>query len=141
MRLVLIKEQNGKKFVEELEREYGSLGKLQRLLQEHPDDNLYKLDYHDWLYNLRHPDEIIKTMEVVYLKDESIKLSDLNILDAIKNKKPKSIRNLSQVMHKDLSHTQNIVKRLTEEGLIRLEEGPKNSKIPIVNYDKIEIEI
>ncbi len=41
-------------------------------------------------------------------------------------------------MNKDLSSLQPKVKRLADEGRISLEEGPKNSKIPIVNY-KIEV--
>jgi len=32
-------------------------------------------------------------------------------------------------------------KKLEKEGLIKFKEGPKNNKIPVMNYDKIEIRV
>ena len=99
------------------------------------------MDLHDWDYFLQHPEESITNTEILYLRNGDVKLSDFEIVNVIRVAKPKSIRNLFRIMNKDLSTIQPKVKRLAEEGLIRLENGPKNSKVPIVNYNKIAIEV
>ncbi len=63
------------------------------------------------------------------------------MLDTIKNQHPTSIRNLSYTLEKDLKSVQPKVHRLAKEGLIKLEHGSKNAKRPVVNFNKIEIEI
>lgn len=68
-------------------------------------------------------------------------LNDFEILSIIRTAKPKSVRNLAKIMGADLSNIQLKVKRLADAGLITFKSGPKNSKIPIVNYNKIEIEV
>jgi len=42
---------------------------------------------------------------------------------------------------KDVSSVQRKVNKLEKEGLITFEKGLKNSKKPVLNYDKIKIAI
>ena len=44
-------------------------------------------------------------------------------------------------INKDVSNIQPKVKKLEEEGLIKFEEGIKNSKIPYLTFDEIKLEI
>lgn len=141
MILKLIKERKGSEFVKEMEETYRSIEYLNRLIQKHPQNVLYPLDLDDWMYYLEHPDDIIKTTDVIFLKDLDLKMSDLKLLDIIKKENPSSIRNLSNIVKKDIKTVQPKVKRLAEEGLVKFEHGPKNAKKPVVNFNKIEIEI
>ncbi len=68
-------------------------------------------------------------------------MSDLELLDVIKKEHPKSIRNLSTIMNKDIKVVQPKVSKLAESGLIKLEPGLKNAKRPVVDFNKIVIEI
>ncbi len=141
MMLKLIKKRNGSEFVQELKEKYESIDNLQRLMKKDQDNLIYPLDYDDWLYYLEHPGEIIETEDVVFLKDTDLKMSDLELLDVIKKEHPQSIRKLSHIMNKDIKTVQPKVAKLAQSGLLKLEHGPKNAKKPVVNFNKIEIEI
>jgi hypothetical protein len=139
--LKLIKKRNGSEFIQELKEKYESVEDLQRLMKKHPENLIYPLDYDDWLYYLEHPDEIIETEDVIFLKDSDIKMSDLELLDVIKKEHPPSIRKLSKILDKDIKTIQPKVNKLAKSGFLRLEQGPRNAKKPVVNFNKIEIEI
>ncbi|RBQ22920.1 hypothetical protein ALNOE001_13090 [Candidatus Methanobinarius endosymbioticus] len=63
------------------------------------------------------------------------------MLNTIKQEKPQSIRELPKILHKDISSVQPKVKNLANEGLIKIKDGNKNSKIPYLNYDEINLVI
>jgi len=65
----------------------------------------------------------------------------MELLNFIKYKKPESIRELARMIHKDVRTVQPKVKELEREGLIQFKKGPKRRLIPVLNYDKIEIEV
>lgn len=141
MILKLVKEMKGSEFVQKMEEQYGSMDNLQRLMKKESENYLYSLDLDDWLFHLEHPDAPIKQTEVLFVDKFKIEISDLELLDIIKREHPKSIRNLSNIVNKDIKTVQPKIKKLAESGLVKFEPGPKNAKKPIVNYDKIEIEI
>ena len=66
---------------------------------------------------------------------------DLIILSTIKEKSPRSIRDLANKINKDVGNIQPKIKKLADEGFIKFEMGPKNSKIPYLTYDEIKLEI
>ncbi|WP_321421955.1 MarR family transcriptional regulator [uncultured Methanobacterium sp.] len=141
MIIKLVRQMNGSELVEMLKEKYGSMDNLKRLMEKDTENVLYPLDLEDWLYHLEHPAAEVKQSETIFIKDLKINMSDLKMLDIIKNQHPTSIRNLSCILHKDLKTVQPRVHRLAEEGFIKLEPGPKNAKKPVVNFNKIEIEI
>ncbi len=141
MILKLVREMTGREFVQKLEDKYGNLDKLDRLIEKEPENVLYPLDREDWFYHLKHPDATVKDKETIFLQDLKIGMEDLKMLDVIKKEHPPSIRNLSYILDKDLKTVQPRVHRLEKEGLLKLERGPKNAKRPVVNFNKIEIEI
>ncbi len=141
MRLKLVKEMKGREFVQKMEEQYDSLDKLQKLVEKYPGNYLYSLDLDDWMYFLEHPDDPVKQTDVLFVDKFKIGMSDLELLNTIKKEHPKSIRNLSHILNKDIKSVQPKVQKLAESGLLKFEPGPKNAKKPVVNYDKIEIEI
>ena len=142
MILKLVKEMTGEEFIQLLEKEYRSLDNLKRLIERDPENALYQLDLDDWKYHLEHPDEIVKQSETLFLKDLKIELSDLELLDVIRKEHPNSIRALAKAINKDYKTVQPKIHKLAEGGLVKFEEGPKkNMKKPVVNYNKIEIEV
>jgi hypothetical protein len=142
IKISLIKETMGKELVVAFKKKYGTIDILKRLIEKDPKNFLYQLDLDDWKTYLEHPDAKITNTDIkLILTDNGIKLNDFEIVNVIRTTKPKSVRNLAKIMGADLSNIQIKVKRLAEEGLITLKSGPKNSKIPIVNYNKIEIEV
>lgn len=141
MMLKLIKKRKGSEFIQELKEKYTSQDTLKRLMEKKPDNLLYPLDFDDWLYYLEHPDEVIETEDVVFLNKTNLKMSDLELLDVIKKEQPKSIRNLSHILNKDFKTVQPKVTKLAQSGFLKLEQGPRNAKKPVVNFNRIEIEI
>lgn len=65
----------------------------------------------------------------------------MEILNTIKHKHPKSIKQLAEFLDKDISTIHSKVKKMNSDGLLTLKEGNKNNKIPVLNYDKIKITI
>jgi hypothetical protein len=104
-----------------LKEKYGSMDNLKRLMEKDPENVLYPRDLEDWLYHLEHPDAEVKQSETIFVKDLKINMSDLKMLDIIKNQHLTSIRNLSCILHKDLKTVQPGLHRLREEGFIKLE--------------------
>lgn len=142
LKIKLVKEMSVKEYLKELENEYGSMDNLQKLIEKEPDNYVFKLALEDWNNYLEDPTGTVKQTNIkIILTDSSVRLNDFELVNVIRTSKPKSVRNLAQIMDADLSNIQKRVKRLEEEGLISLKEGPKHSKIPIVNYNKIEIEV
>lgn len=131
----------GSEFVHKMEEKYGQMSNLERLMGRDPENVLYPLDMEDWLYHLEHPEATVTESETIFLKDLKIDMRDLKLLDTIKNEHPRSIRNLALILDRDIKSIQPRVKRLADEGLLKLERGPKNAKKPVVNFNKIEIEI
>lgn len=141
MILKLVREMTGNEFVHKMEEKYGQMSNLERLMASDPENVLYPLDMEDWVYHLEHPEATVNESETIFLKDLKIDMRDLKLLDTIKNEHPRSIRNLAHILDRDIKSIQPRVKRLADEGLLKLEHGPKNAKKPVVNFNKIEIEI
>lgn len=67
----------------------------------------------------------------------------IRILKTIKKELPQSIYKLAQILKRDVKNTFDDVQFLAEMGLIELkkEKDGKEKTTPIVNYDKILLEI
>jgi hypothetical protein len=137
----MIKKTTGKGMIKKFEKMYGSYDKLKRIVKKDTQNMIAYYDLDDWKYFIKHPDEEVEDGKTVFTEDLPIGKIELEILNFIKNNNPKSMRDLAILMDKDVANVQRKVKYLEKEGFINLKEGSKNSKIPIVNYDKIEIEV
>jgi hypothetical protein len=131
----------GKELNENYEKKYGSIEQLEKELEK--DDNNMKLysDLEDWKFFGKHPEDIINEGKTILTNTLTLTTLELELLNFVKNENPQSIRELARMIHEDVSNTQRRVSRLEKEGLLELKEGAKNSKIPTLNYDKIEIAI
>ena len=137
----LIKTITGKELNQSYKSKYGSIQELEKELKK--DENNMKLysDLEDWKFFGKNPDEEIEDITTIITDTLTLTNLELELLNFIKNKNPKSIRELARMIHEDVSNTQRRITRLEKEGLLILKDGAKNSKIPTLNYDKIEIAI
>ncbi|MBI5460460.1 hypothetical protein [Methanobacterium sp.] len=141
MKITLIKTITGEKLIQELEETYGSLDRLERLHDRNPDNMKVYTDMDDWKYYQDHLDEVIEETKGVVTEKLTLGTLEMEMLNFIKYKKPESIRELARMIHKDVRSVQPKVRNLEKQGLIQFKEGPKRKLMPILNYDKIEIEV
>ena len=141
IRITLIRKIDGKGLIELFKDRYGSLEDLEKIFKEKKGNMKMKLDLDDWKYFLKNPDEKVEDSETIFVENMSINLIELGLLDIIKNEKPKSMSELAKLTNKDVSFIHRKIKDLEKEGFVKLERGSKNSAIPSVNFDKIEIAI
>ncbi|MBQ6219676.1 MAG: winged helix-turn-helix transcriptional regulator [Methanosphaera sp.] len=123
-----------------MEKQYGSPQKLKTAYEQ---THRFKLlvDLENWEYYKEHPEETLELSEILINNDISLSKLDFKILDIIKNKKPRSIREVAEILDKSVSNVQPRLKKLEKEGFVTLVEGNKNSLVPTMNYDEIKISI
>lgn len=140
MIITLIKKQKGIDFINDMEKNYNSIGELEKLYKRTGNMKLYA-DLENWKYYVEHPKDEIEITKSFVNKEISLSELDLDILNAIKYENPKSIRDLANKIDKDVSNVQPKVHNLKDNGFISLKKGNKNSLVPYMNYDTIRIEI
>ena len=136
MIITLIKEQTTAEYNKKMKEKYGSIEKLEKTSK-----NLLYADLENWKLLLKNPKENIRLEEIIITDNVSIGENEIELLNIIKNEKPKSIREIALKIEKDPANITTKINQLADEGLISFEKGLKNSKKPVLNYDKIEIAI
>jgi len=132
----------GKDLTEEFEKFYGSMEELEKIFKDGEGNMKLEMDLEDWKYFLEHPNEEYNQEIIIYDEKPSFSMTDLQILNLVKNEKPESISELAVMMDKDTGNIAKQVNKLKEKGFIELIEGKiNNMKTPVFNYDKIEIAI
>ncbi|KZX12319.1 HVO_A0114 family putative DNA-binding protein [Methanobrevibacter curvatus] len=137
----LIKTITGKELNENYEKQYGSIQKLAKLLEKDSENMKLFSDLKDWKFFGENPEEKINDTTTIMTDTLALTNLEIELLNFIKNENPKSIRELARMVHEDVSNTHRKISKLHEEGLLQLKKGTKNSKIPYLAYDKIEIGI
>lgn len=141
MRIKFVKELKGKEKIKEFEAKYGSVRKLEEFSKRNPEDPLAQLDLEDWKYLAEHPGSNVVEGELRVSGEPPLTKNELNILSAIKNQDPRSIRELARKLGKDVKNVYNSVMELSELGLVEIEKGPKRALKPRLKYNKIVVEI
>ncbi|MBI3813336.1 MAG: ArsR family transcriptional regulator [Nitrospinae bacterium] len=103
----------------------------------------------DVMERLERGEKVKKKRAGVYFENldvmrKAITHERLKILKAIKEKHPESIYELARLLNRNLKNVSSDVHYLAELGLIELEKEKSNGRektMPIVNYDKILLEI
>lgn len=140
MMITLIKRLKGTEVISRLTDKYGSLKELERLYEATQDVEML-VDLENWKYFLKNPNETLEEGESLVTNRINLNELDFELLSAIKYNDIKSIRDLAKLINKDVKTVQPKVHKLSEEGFIHLIDGNKNSKIPVLNYDEIKLEI
>jgi DNA-binding Lrp family transcriptional regulator len=137
----MIRKIQGKDKIKELEEKYKNLKNLKMILKIDEGNMLHQLDLENWEYYLENPEEYLEEGKTIFI--EGISLGDLEfeLMHYIKNEKPNSVSELAKLVNKETGAILNKVNLLEKNGLIRFKRGNKNRKIPIVEYDKLEIGI
>ena len=139
--ITLVREFKGKDLVKYFEKKYGSMDKIKRVFQRGKGNVKLELDLEDWKHYLKYPNESVKETKVLYTENPEITMKDISLISFIKNQKPQSIKELAKLANRDISTIQRKVNILKDEGLIEIKNGTKNRKVPIFNFDKMEIAI
>jgi len=139
--ITLIKDLKGKDLVKSFENKYGSLDKIKRSLERGKGNVKLELDLEDWKYFLKHPNEPVTETKIIYTENPEITMKDISLLSFIKNQNPQSIKELADLAKRDISTIQRKVTILENEGLITIQKGSKNRKVPVFNYDQLVIAI
>jgi predicted transcriptional regulator len=106
-------------------------------------------DAQDILEKIERGEKVKKRKAGVYFENlevmrKAITTERLRILKIIKEKHPSSIYELAKLLNRNLKNVSDDVHYLSELGLIELEKAKSNGRVktmPIVNYDKILLEI
>ena len=139
--ITLVKEFKGKDLVKVFEKKYGSMDRIKRAHGRGKGNVKLELDLEDWEYFLKHPNESVRETKIIYTENPEITMKDISLLSFIKNQKPQSIKELADLAKRDISTIQRKANILKNEGLIEIKNGTKNRKVPIFNYDRMEIAI
>jgi DNA-binding Lrp family transcriptional regulator len=138
--ITLIKTQKGHEVVKEFIEKYKNMENLEKLYKD-TGNPLFLVDLENWDFLKDNPDETLDSMEIKIINNLVLTEIELKILNLVKNEHPKSIRELARFLEKDIKIVHPKIKSLEKTGLLELKNGAKNSKIPVMNYDKIEIAI
>ncbi|MDR2624434.1 MAG: hypothetical protein LBC39_07745 [Methanobrevibacter sp.] len=136
-----INQTDGKGIVKNYENKYGSIANLKQIINADPNNVKTNFDLEEWEYYLKHPYEKVNDGKTIYRDSSSISMLEVELMGFIKHENPRSISELAKMTHKDVTTVQRKVSNLEKEGFINLVDGRKNSKIPVLNYDKVEIAI
>ncbi|MBO8179862.1 MAG: hypothetical protein H0Z19_05190 [Archaeoglobus sp.] len=140
MRIRFVRKVRAEELVKEFERKYGSLERLERYLKDHPDDYVALMDYEDWKHLLANPDVEVEEGEIVVTDVSFLTPQKLQILEAIKKYKPKSIRELAEKVGRDVKNVYLDVKDLERVGLIELHNSGRAKRVEL-KYNEVVIAI
>ena len=140
MRIKFVRKVRAEELVKEFERKYGSLERLERYLKDHPDDYVALMDYEDWKHFLANPDVEVEEGEIVVTDVSFLTPQKLQILEAIKKYKPKSIRELAEKVGRDVKNVYLDVKELERVGLIELHNSGRAKRVEL-KYNEVVIAI
>ena len=122
MIITLIKNQSGSEFVRDMEKQYGSLQKI-RTAYEKTNNMKLLVDMENWEYYQEHPDGTVELSESLVTDNISLSKLDLMLLNVVKHKHPKSIREVAKLIDKNVSNIQPRLKKLEEEGFIQFKKN------------------
>lgn len=140
MQIKFVRKVKAKEMIKEFEKKYGSLEKLRRYVERNPDDYIALMDYEDWVHFLQNPDIDVEEGEVVITDISFLTPQKLQILEAIKKYKPKSIRELAEKVGRDIKNVYMDVKELEKNGLVELESVGRAKKVEL-KYNEIVITV
>ena len=104
-----------------MEKTYGSLKELEKTFGRTNNMVMY-VDLENWKYYLKNPNEKIERGRTIFTEDLTIGELEMKLLSFIKQEDPKSIRELADLVHKNIATVQPKIKKMEEEGLISLED-------------------
>nr|WP_302578490.1 MarR family transcriptional regulator [Methanobrevibacter arboriphilus] len=131
----------GAEIVGDMKDTYGSIARLEKIVERNPKDAKAYYDLNDWNYYKDHLEEEIVETDILLRDKFLFEKVEIDILNSIKEKNPKNLSQLAKLVDKNISNILPTINKLEKEGIIKIKEGAKNSKIPLLNYDAIEIAI
>lgn len=133
-------------FLETMRQHYGDVEGLRAYVKSHPRDVPAKLDLEDFEFYLSHPEMHDEKMEravsLIPLTAKALSMftkQRLALLETLADKRFESVRKLAEHLGRDVHNVYEDLKLLQKLGIIELERGPRNSRIPRLVADSISI--
>ena len=101
MIITLIKNQTGAEFVKDIKEEYNSLQDIRKAYEKTNNMKLL-VDMENWEYYHEHPDETLELSESLVTDNITLSKLDLLLLNTVKHKNPKSIREVASLLNKNV---------------------------------------
>ncbi len=140
MRIKFVRRVKASELIEEFERKYGSLERLERYLERNPDDYAVLMDYEDWKHFLANPDVEVEEGEIIVTDISFLTPQKLRILEAVKKYKSKSIRELTERVGRDVKNVYRDVRELERIGLLELHDSGRAERVEL-KYNEIVISV
>jgi hypothetical protein len=137
----MVRKIQGKDKIKEFEKKYKNLKNLKMILETDEGNMLHQLDLENWEYSLENPEEYLEEGKTIFVEGLSLGDLEFELMHYIKNEKPNSVSELAKLINKEAGSISHKVNLLEKNGLISFKKGNKNRKIPIFEYDKLEIGI
>ena len=131
MQIKFVRKVKAEELIKEFEKKYGSLEKLRRYLERHPDDYVALIDYEDWMHFLENPDIEVEEGEIFVTDVSFLTPQKLQLLEAIKKYNPKSIRELAKKVGRDVKNVYLDIKELEKAGVVELKTSGKAKKVEL----------
>lgn len=131
-------------FLESIKRRYKDEENLRMHVKKHPRDIRAKLDLEDFEYYAKRPDMIHKKIQravsLIPVTDEALAMftaQRLKMLDILQFERFESVRQLAEYLGRDVRNVYDDLRRFRSLGILDLEPGPRNSRIPRLLADAI----
>lgn len=139
MRIKLTRELKGREMVQEFRKTYGSISELENLYENNLGNLKLYTDLEDWKYFSDNLDEVFEDGKILFTNKLVLGEDERELLNLITNKKPQSIKDLTQMLDWDLKKVYPKILQLEKYDLIELKSGPKKALIPTAKYSKMDI--
>lgn len=133
-------------FLGTMKERYGGVEGLRAHVKSHPRDVTAKLDLEDLEFYLNHPEMHDEKMEravsLIPLTAKGLSMftkQRLAILETLADRRFESVRKLADYLGRDVHNVYEDLKLLQKLGIIELERGPRNSRIPRLVADSISV--
>lgn len=125
--------------VQEFRKTYGSISELENLYENNLGNLKLYTDLEDWKYFSDNLDEVFEDGKILFTNKLVLGEDERELLNLITNKKPQSIKDLTQMLDWDLKKVYPKILQLEKYDLIELKSGPKKALIPTAKYSKMDI--
>ena len=133
-------------FMREVQGRFGDLEGLRRYVRGHPRDLATKQDLEDFEFYVDHPEMHSETMEravsLIPITDEALSAftrQRLALLETLAERKFDSVRQLALHLDRDVHNVYEDLRIFAKLGIVALERGPRNRRIPRLVADSINV--
>ncbi|MCK9152287.1 hypothetical protein [Methanobacterium alcaliphilum] len=140
LKIQLMRKIKGKQLVMELQTEYGSIYKLEKLYDEDVDNLKLYTDLEDWKFYSENPEDILEDGKTIISDELDLGKLELQLIEIIKEKNPSSINELTEMIDSSIGFIFPKIYKLADWDVINLIPGQKKTLKPVLKYHEVIID-